>query len=162
MKAADLAHEAGRKVALSLSDPFCVERHRAEFLNLIENHIDILFANQYELMALVQEDDLDHALEAIQDKCEIAAITKGKEGSVILEDQSRYNIDVMPVPKVMDTTGAGDLYAAGFLYAYTRGENPDICGQYASIAASTVIQHMGARSQQDWPKLFNFEKTVNE
>lgn len=161
LKAAELAHEAGRKVALSLSDPFCVDRHRDEFLDLIENHIDILFANKDELMSLFKTKNFDEAIDQIKGKCEIVAITKSSEGSVILTEKEEFNIPSINVQRVVDTTGAGDLYAAGFLYGYTQGEPLQVCGKYATIMATEVIQQMGARVQGDLSRLIEKKKIVN-
>ncbi len=144
-KAAELAHAADRKVALSLSDPFCVERHREEFRNLIEAHVDILFGNRDELMFLYPSESFEDAVETIAQKTEIAAITCGPEGSVIVRGADRFDIDAHEVDRVVDTTGAGDLYAAGVLFGLTRGYNPERCGKIGSICAAEVISHFGAR-----------------
>jgi sugar/nucleoside kinase (ribokinase family) len=147
LKAAKLAHDAGRKVALSLSDAFCVERHRAEFRDLVLNHVDILFANEAEICALWQAVTFDQALQATRGHCEVAALTRSARGSVILMGEEVHVIDAQPVAQVVDTTGAGDLYAAGFLYGYTGGRAPYDCGRIAAIAAAEVISHFGARPE---------------
>jgi sugar/nucleoside kinase (ribokinase family) len=147
LKAARAAHEAGRRVALSLSDPFCVDRHRGEFRKLVREHIDILIANETEICALWQMPDFDQALQATRGLCEIAALTRSAKGSVILADEEVHIVDAVPVARVVDTTGAGDLYAAGFLYGYTRGMRPYDCARIASIAAAEVISHFGARPE---------------
>jgi sugar/nucleoside kinase (ribokinase family) len=144
-KAARIAHEAGGKVSLTLSDSFCVERHRDDFFDLVESQVDILFANEHELEALYQVDDFDDALQAVRGHCEIAAITRGKAGSVIVNGTTTHVIDAVPVDAVVDTTGAGDLYAAGFLYGYTANEPLADCGRLGSLAAAEVIAHVGAR-----------------
>ena len=145
--AARMAHEAGRKVALSLSDSFCVERHRDSFLELIGGHVDLLFANEDEIRALFQVDDFDRALQEIRGHCEIAALTRGDKGSVVLAGAEVHEIDAAPVDKVVDTTGAGDLYAAGFLHGYTQGKGLYDCGRIAALAAAEVLTHYGARPE---------------
>jgi len=143
--AAGFAHAAGRKVSLTLSDPFCVERHRAAFLDLLERHVDILFANEAEIRALYQVTDFDQALERVRGHCEVAALTRGARGSVIAAGDAVHVIDPHPVQALVDTTGAGDLYAAGFLYGWSRGRDAAICGRLGSLAAAEVISHVGAR-----------------
>jgi sugar/nucleoside kinase (ribokinase family) len=147
LKAAKIAHEAGRKVALSLSDAFCVERHRAEFRELVRDHVDILFANEMEARSLWQVDSFDEALQATRGHCEVAALTRSARGSIILAGEEVHVVDAAPVARVVDTTGAGDLYAAGFLYGYTGGRDPYECGRIAAIAASEAIGHFGARPE---------------
>jgi len=144
-KAAAAAHAGGGKVSLTLSDSFCVERHRGGFFELVEREVDILFANEQELMALYQVDDFDDALQAVRGHCEIAAITRGKAGSVVVSGAELHVIDAHPVPEVIDTTGAGDLYASGFLFGYTNGFSLADCGRLGSLAAAEVISHVGAR-----------------
>jgi len=144
-KAAEIAHGAGRKVALSLSDPFCVERHRADFLDLLEGHIDILFANEDEIISLYQADTFDEALQHVRGHCEIAALTRSEKGSVIVAGDEVHVIDAQPVAGVVDTTGAGDAYAAGFLFGLSHGLGLDVAGRIGGIAAAEVIGHMGAR-----------------
>jgi len=144
-KAAEAAHDADRQVALTLSDSFCVARHRDEFRDLVDGHIDILFANEDEITTLYDTHDFDSALEAVRGKCEIAALTRSEKGSVIVANGEVHMIETAPVVQVMDTTGAGDLYAAGFLYGLTQGRDLPTCGQIASICAAEVISHIGAR-----------------
>jgi sugar/nucleoside kinase (ribokinase family) len=147
LKAAKVARDAGRKVALSLSDAFCVERHRAEFRELVTQHVDILFANEAEICSLWQVDNFDAALQATRGRCEIAALTRSARGSVILAGQEVHIVDAVRVHQVVDTTGAGDLYAAGFLYGLTGGREPYDCGRIGAIAAAEVIGHYGARPE---------------
>jgi sugar/nucleoside kinase (ribokinase family) len=147
IKAAKIAHEAGRKVALSLSDPFCVERHRAEFLDLVENHVDILFANESEILSLYQASSFDQALQGVRSHCEVAALTRSAKGSIIIAGPEVHVVDAEKVEKVVDTTGAGDLYAAGFLYGYTQGRCLIDCGHLGGIAAAEIISHFGARPE---------------
>lgn len=146
-KAAKIAHEAGRKVSLTLSDSFCVNRHRNAFKTLVENNVDILFANEEEIKALYEVSNFEDVIPVLKDKCEITAITRSEKGSVIIRGDSITRINAEPVAKVVDTTGAGDAYAAGFLFGYTEGMNMAQCGKLASIAAAEVISHIGPRPQ---------------
>ncbi|HEY8351051.1 MAG TPA: adenosine kinase [Sphingomonadales bacterium] len=145
--AMDIAHGAGNKVALSLSDPFCVARYRAEFRRLAETQVDILFANEHEITSLYETEDFDAALQAIRGRCEIAVLTRSEKGSVIVTADAVHEIPAHPVAKVVDTTGAGDLYAAGFLHGLTRGHDLPHCGRLAARAAAEVISHYGARPE---------------
>ena len=147
LKACAAAKRAGRKTALSLSDPFCVERHRSEFLELVERHVDIVFANEHEACSLFQTERLDDALAALRERCELAVVTRSAHGSVVLTAGETFHVPVAAVAKVVDTTGAGDLYAAGFLYGYTHGRAPAECGRLGSICAAEVISHFGARPE---------------
>jgi sugar/nucleoside kinase (ribokinase family) len=152
-KAAEAAHAAGRQVALSLSDPFCVERHRAAFRELVAAHVDILFANEDEIVSLYDAADFDAALQAVRQECRIAALTRSEKGSVVLKGEEVHVVDADPVAGVVDTTGAGDLYAAGFLYGHTRHWQPAQCGRAGSIAAAEAITHFGARPETDLKEL---------
>ena len=145
VRAAEFAHAAGRKVTLSLSDSFCVDRHRASFMQLVSNHIYILFANEAEIKSLFEDDEIDSVISKLKGCCDIAAITLGAEGSLIIQGDEVVEISAEPINKVVDTTGAGDLYAAGFLYGLVNGDRIEVCGQYGSKAAAAVIQHFGAR-----------------
>lgn len=147
IEAADLAHDADRLVALSLSDPFCVDRYRDEFRDLVEQHIDILFANEDEICSLYQVDNFDDALQQVRGHCKIAALTRSEKGSVIISGDDVHVIDAAPVKKLVDTTGAGDAYAAGFLYGLTQGKPLDECGRLGGIASAEVISHFGARPE---------------
>jgi sugar/nucleoside kinase (ribokinase family) len=147
-KAARLAHEAGGKVALTLSDPFCVERHRAEFQELVKGPVDILFANEAEIRALWQVADFEAALSATRGLVEIAALTRSEKGSVVLSGNGAERVPAEPVACVLDTTGAGDLYAAGFLFGLTAGRPPAQCARIGAIAAAEVISHVGARPER--------------
>ena len=147
VEAAEVAHEAGRRVALTLSDPFCVERHRESFLRLVEEHIDLLFANEVEICSLYQVEDFDAALQKVRGHCEVAVLTRSARGAVILSGEEVHIVDAEPVARVVDTTGAGDLYAAGFLFGYTRGKTLHDCGRIGAIAAAEVISHYGARPE---------------
>jgi sugar/nucleoside kinase (ribokinase family) len=143
--AAAIAHAAGRKVALTLSDPFCVERHRAAFLDLVEHHVDILFANELEICALYQVPDFDAAVPHVRGHCELAALTRSAKGSVLVSGERLHAVPAHPVKTVVDTTGAGDLYAAGVLYGLSQGLDLPTCGRLGSLAAAEVIAHVGAR-----------------
>ena len=143
--AAEYAHAAGRKVALTLSDSFCVDRHRADFLSLVKNDIDILFSNEDELKALYQVDSINDGLHQLRDNCEFAAVTRNEHGSVVIDGDEVVIIDAEPVESVVDATGAGDMYAAGFIYGFVRGKPIEQCGKIGSIVASEVITHMGPR-----------------
>lgn len=143
--AASYAHAAGRKVSLTLSDSFCVDRHREDFLALISDEIDILFSNELELMSLYQTESFDEALKFLRRDCEFAAVTREKRGSIVINGRDLVFIQAEPVNQVVDATGAGDMYAAGFLYGFTRGKSIEECGRIASIAASEVITHVGPR-----------------
>ena len=147
LKATRVAHEAGRKVSLTLSDPFCVDRYREEFLDLVEHHVDILFANEIEIMSLYQVADFDAALQRARGHCDVAALTRSEKGSVIVAGDEVHVVDAAPVARVVDTTGAGDMYAAGFLYGYTQGLDLARCGRIGAIAAAEVISHYGARPE---------------
>ncbi|MEM7287794.1 MAG: adenosine kinase [Actinomycetota bacterium] len=145
-KAVDATRAAGNKVSFTLSDSFCVERHHDEWLELVDGPIDILFGNRDEICALYKTDDFEAAIDAVQGRVEIACLTRGAEGSVIVTPDERIEISAEPVEDVVDTTGAGDLYASGFLYGYTNGYDLATSGRLASIAAAEVISHVGARS----------------
>ncbi len=146
-KAAALAHAAGRKVALALSDPFCVERHRAEFRDLVSGPVDILFANEAEICSLWEAPSFEEAVAATRSQCEVAALTRSAKGSVVLAGEATHTIAAQPVAKVVDTTGAGDLYVSGFLYGYAGGRPLPECGRIAGIAAAEIISHFGARPE---------------
>ncbi len=146
-KAIRLAHDAGRRVALTLSDSFCVDRHRAEFLHLAEHHVDILFANEAEIKSLYQVGDFDSALQQAREHVDIAALTRSEKGSVILAGEEVHIIDAVPNVNVIDTTGAGDLYAAGFLYGLTHDFDLHAAGQLGALCAAEVIAQIGPRPQ---------------
>jgi sugar/nucleoside kinase (ribokinase family) len=149
IKAMGAARAADRKVALTLSDGFCVDRHREEFLDLVRHHVDILFANEDEIISLYQADNFDAAMQSVGGHCEIAALTRSEKGAVIIGKGEVHVIDAEPVDRVVDTTGAGDLYAAGFLAGFSQGRGLPECGRMAGIAAAEVISHMGARPEAD-------------
>lgn len=146
-QAAEIAHQAGRKVSLTLSDPFCVDRHRADFRDLIRGHVDILFANEAEICSLYQTHDFDAAAREVRPECEIAVLTRSEKGAVVVTAQDRIAVPAAPVAKVVDTTGAGDLFASGFLYGYTRGKDLAHCTKLGALCAAEIIAHFGARPE---------------
>ena len=147
-RAARIAHAAGRKVALSLSDAFCVDRHRSAFRELVAGHVDILFANETEICSLYEANEFSLAAEAARQDVALAALTRSEAGSVILTREHTIEIAAAPA-EVVDTTGAGDAYAAGFLAALTSGKTLEICGRLGSAAAAAAISQYGARPQID-------------
>jgi sugar/nucleoside kinase (ribokinase family) len=147
-QAAAIARGAGRRVALTLSDSFCVDRHRAEFLQLIRNGIDILFANESEITSLYETSSFDEAARRAASDLKLAVLTRSARGSMIFsEGATPVSVPAAPVAKVVDTTGAGDLYAAGFLYGLSAGHNLATCGRLGSLAAAEIISHIGARPE---------------
>jgi sugar/nucleoside kinase (ribokinase family) len=147
--AAEIAHAAGAEVSVTLSDAFCVDRHRDAFRSLVEQHIDILFANEVEICSLYEVDDFDEALQMVRGHCRVACLTRSEKGAVVLRGDEVHVVDAEPVAQVVDTTGAGDQFAAGFLYGYTQGRDLHSCGQMGAILAAEVIQHYGARPEAD-------------
>lgn len=145
--AAKLAHDAGHRVALTLSDPFCVDRHRADFQYLVQEHVDILFANELEIISLYETETFEQACKQVINKCEVAALTRSEKGSVIVSKNGIVSVEAAPVEHVVDTTGAGDQFAAGFLFGFTRGMGLDMCARLGSMAAAEVISHMGPRPE---------------
>ena len=152
-RAAAVAHAAGRQVALSLSDPFCVGRHRVAIRALVEGHVDILFANEAEICSLYETDDFAAAAAALRGHVTIAALTRSAAGSVILTAGADHRVAAAPVARVVDTTGAGDLYAAGFLFGLTHDLPLPICGEIGSLCAAEIISHFGARPEADLARL---------
>jgi sugar/nucleoside kinase (ribokinase family) len=145
-EAARIAKEAGAKVALSLSDAFCVDRHREDFRAFIRNDADILFANEKEITTLYQVNSFEEAASAARFACELAVLTRSEAGSVIVAAGETHDIPPEKA-EMVDATGAGDLYAAGFLYGLTRGAPLDVCGRIGSLAAGEIISHIGARPE---------------
>ena len=148
VKVAEIARTAGRKVALTLSDSFCVGRHRDSFRKLVDNHVDILFANEDEILSLYETDSLDSALDELTKTKTVACITRSEKGSVIQDAKRRYHVKACPVDKVVDTTGAGDQYAAGVLAGRAMGLDWADAGHLGSLAAAEVISHFGARPEK--------------
>ncbi len=146
ISAAKTCKQSGGKVALSLSDSFCVNRHRKSFIELVENYIDILFANESEIISLYESKDFEDALTKVRGKCETIALTRGEKGSVVISGKECLEINAYKLGQLIDTTGAGDLYASGFLHAYTNGEELIRCGEIGSICAGQIVTQLGPRS----------------
>ncbi len=157
IQASEIALSAGRQTALTLSDLFCVERHRQAFLHLVRGHIDILFANEDEILALYETQDFEAALAQVRADCKFAAITRGAQGSILLCADEKVTVSAEPVDTIIDTTGAGDLYAAGVLYGLSRGLPLAECGRIGSVAAAEIISHYGARAQASLRDLAGIE-----
>ena len=147
VKAATVARHAGRMVSLSLSDPFCVDRHRGDFNDLVNDHIDVLFANEEEIKSLYQVDTFDAAMQRVRGHCRIAALTRSDKGSVVISGDEVHVVDAEPVDRVVDTTGAGDAYAAGFLFGITQDLGLAQSARIGGIVAAEAISHFGARSE---------------
>jgi adenosine kinase len=149
LKAAAIAHEAKRSVALTLSDAFCVDRWRAEFLQLMRSHtVDLIFANEGELHSLYQTADFDSAVNALRADVTTAVVTRSEKGCLVIGPDGIEAVSAFPVERVVDTTGAGDLFAAGFLSGVARGADDRTCGRLGALAAAEVIQHLGARPER--------------
>jgi sugar/nucleoside kinase (ribokinase family) len=146
-KAADAAHAAGGKVALTLSDAFCVERFLEPFRTLVSDQIDVLFGNADELRLLFDAPDVASAMTQAEGHCNIVAITCGADGALLSMGGQRLQVPAAPVDRVVDTTGAGDLFAAGFLFGLTQGRDLETCGRLGALAAAEVISHVGARPE---------------
>ena len=145
--AAEVARAHGGEVALSLSDAFCVERHRDSFLELVDGHVDILFANEMEIASLYRADSFEQAADQVRGRCRIAALTRSELGSVVLSGDQTLAVEPFTLGPLIDTTGAGDLYAAGFLHAYTQGQALEACGRLGSLCAGQVVTQLGPRPQ---------------
>lgn len=145
-RTAEIAHAAGREVSMTLSDPFCVDRYRGEFLELMRSGtVDIVFANESELKSLYQTSSFEAGLEMIRKDCKLAAVTRSELGSIAVRGAETVPVQAIEIDQLVDTTGAGDLYAAGFLYGYTSGRSLADCGALGSLAAGLVIQQIGPR-----------------
>jgi fructokinase len=147
--AAEVARAHGGEVALSLSDAFCVERHRDSFQELVDGHVDILFANEMEITALYRANSFEEAAEQVRGRCRIAALTRSEQGSLVLNGDGSHRVEPFQLGPLVDTTGAGDLYAAGFLHAYTQGRDIETCGRLGSLCAGQVVTQLGPRPQAD-------------
>jgi len=158
-KAIEAAKGAGGKVSLTLSDPFCVERHRDAFREMLRDHVDLLFANRDEICSMYETDDFEAALAAAADEIEIVACTESEKGAHILAGGQRWHAPAKPV-KVVDATGAGDAFAGAFLWAHSKGYPLDLCGRMGCAAASEVISHIGARPEADLKALFRADGLV--
>ena len=141
------AEDSHSEVALTLSDPFVVERHRDDLFDLLNEHVDMLFGNEQEITTLFRANSFDEAVEALEGRVKVAALTRGPEGVIILTSDALVQMPAQPVKKVVDTTGAGDLFAAGFLYGYTKGDDLETCARLGVLAAGEVISHLGARPE---------------
>lgn len=150
--AAQVAKDSGARVSLTLSDPFCVDRHRHDFHKLVEDHVDILFTNEEELKSLFQT-DFEAAKKKVKGMCEIVVLTRGAHGLMILTKDNEIAVPAAPVSKVVDTTGAGDAVAAGFFYGFTEGMSLERSGQLGALAAAEVISHVGPRAQRKLSEL---------
>jgi len=147
-RAMDIAHSAGRSVSLTLSDSFCVDRHRDEWLELLADKVDIVFANEAEICSLFQTDDFVAASAEVRQMVEVSALTRSAEGSMVVVGNDTWEVPAAPVDRVVDATGAGDLYAAGFLYGVSHGADMQRCAVLGGLAAAEVIAHIGARPRQ--------------
>ncbi|NVJ98944.1 MAG: adenosine kinase [Alphaproteobacteria bacterium] len=159
LRAMDVAHANGRLVSLSLSDSFCVDRFRDEFVDLVENKVDILFANEDEIKSLYQTETFEQAVDQLRPHVKLAALTRSEKGSVVMQGDEMVAVAAHPTP-VVDTTGAGDLYAAGFLFGYTSGKSLEMCAKLGGLAAAEVISHLGARPETDLAALAKKELAV--
>jgi len=148
IKASELTKKHEKMLSLTLSDTFCVERFRDEFKSFIKEHVDILFANEAELLSLYETDDFDAAIKTLQADVKIGAVTRGEKGSVIVSSENMVAVPAIAPAQLVDTTGAGDSYAAGFLYGFTEGKDLAECGRLGSLAASEVISHIGPRPEK--------------
>ena len=148
-RAIEVARGAGRKVAFTLSDTFCVHGHRADFRDLLRGHVDVMFGNENEVLALFETTDLAAAMDALAEHAAIAVVTRSEHGAVVIADGERHAVPAEPVAKVVDTTGAGDLFAAGFLSGLVAGRSLPDCARQGGIAAAEIISHFGARSERD-------------
>jgi sugar/nucleoside kinase (ribokinase family) len=148
LKASKIAHDADRQVALTLSDAFCVDRYREEFLQLMRSGtVDLIFANESELHSLYQTSDVDTALGQLRKDVRLGVVTRSEKGCMVASKEGVVEVPAFPIDKLVDTTGAGDLFAAGFLFGLVRGADHKTCGKLAALAAAEVIQHIGARPQ---------------
>lgn len=160
LKACRAAQNSGRRVALSLSDPFCVDRHRQAFRNLVSLHVDILFANEEEIKSLYEVETIEEACDMVTKECALGVITRADKGSIIINSGVKTKVKAETVDPLIDTTGAGDAYAAGFLYGFTQGKDMAECGRIASIAAAEIISHMGSRPNVSLSDLVNQKKAA--
>jgi len=153
LKAANIAHNASRQVALTLSDAFCVDRYRDEFRNLVREDVDILFANEAEIMSLFKASDFEDAVKLASEECKLAVLTRSEKGCVIIKGNKCHEVPAVGIDEVVDTTGAGDLFAAGFLYGLTQDKPLPECGHLGALAANEIISHIGARPETSLAEL---------
>lgn len=151
--AAEVARANGAEVALSLSDAFCVERHRESFQELVDGHVDILFANEMEITSLYRANSFEEAVAQVRGRCRVAALTRSEQGSLVLADGESHHVEAVQLGPLVDTTGAGDLYAAGFLHGWTQGADARRCGQLGSLCAGQVVTQLGPRPQANLAEL---------
>ena len=149
VRAAEIARAADRKVSLTLSDKFCVDRHRESFKHLVAGHVDILFANEAEILSLYESDDLGAAIERAKQACPVVIVTRSAVGSLVVTASETIEVKAAEVAQVVDSTGAGDQYAAGFLFGYARARPLEACGALGSLAAAEVISHVGPRPERN-------------
>ena len=161
-KALGIAHAGGGRVCLSLSDSFCVDRHRAELRDLVATHVDVLFANEDEAAALYEVVTFNAALAAARADCAVAVLTRGAGGSVVAGEGAVHTIEAAPIARLVDTTGAGDLYASGFLLGLARGFDLARCGRLAALAAGEIIEHFGARPESDIAPFVDASQRISE
>jgi adenosine kinase len=156
LKASTIAHGAGRQVALTLSDSFCVDRYRGEFIDLMRSGtLDLVFANEAELHSLYQTSDFDTALKQLRADVKLGVVTRSEKGCVVTSSADVTAVPAFPIDKMVDTTGAGDLFAAGFLFGLVRGAGHERAGRLGALAAAEIIQHIGARPQTSLKELAN-------
>lgn len=148
LKAFEAAHAQDRLVSITLSDSFCVHRYRSEFRDLVRTKIDILFGNEAEIKALYEVESFEEAMEAVRREAKIAVLTRSEKGSIVVKGSETWAVPASPAPRVVDTTGAGDLYASGFLFGFTHGKPLAECARLGGVAAAEVISHFGARPEQ--------------
>jgi sugar/nucleoside kinase (ribokinase family) len=161
LKAAKIAHQAKRTVALTLSDPFCVDRYRNEFRALVVNGtVDLLFANESELKSLYQTADFDTAVAALREQAKLAVVTRSEKGALVVTREKIEAVDAFPVEEVVDTTGAGDLFAAGFLFGFARSLPHVTSARLGALAAAEVISHLGARPERGLAELAREKKLL--
>lgn len=153
LAAAEVARRHGGEVALSLSDAFCVDRHRRSFQELVDGHVDLLFANEMEITSLYEANSFEEAAEQVRGRCRVAALTRSEAGSLVLSGEQSIEIAPFRLGELVDTTGAGDLYAAGFLHGHTRGDSLEQCGRLGSLCAGQVVTQLGPRPQASLPAL---------
>ncbi len=159
LEASRIAKSSNTKIILSLSDSFCVDRHRDSFLELINEYIDIVFCNEAELLRLLKKDKLESCQESLPSLCKLIVVTLGSRGSLIINNKEKEFIDPEPIEKVIDTTGAGDIYAGGFIHGLIQNYPLKKCGEIASICAGQIITQLGSRSSADLQKLI--KKSIN-
>lgn len=155
-RAAEISHAAGHRIALTLSDPFCVDRHRHDFIQLVQNHVDILFANEEEIKSLFMTQTFEDAASAVNGHCSIAVLTRSEKGAVIVAQGKQIVVPAHPVAHIVDTTGAGDQFAAGVLYGLSQNLPLETCGELGALAAAEIISHIGGRPETPLKTLLKY------